>query len=300
MGYFSGQLLFPMHPFFKLTVLILISSTQCQSDFGKLERLYTMPAEIPENSGMEHIPISNALYAINDSGNSNTLYALDPKSGTITQEITVTNARNKDWEDLASRDSDLFIGDFGNNGNLRKDLKIYWLSNIDHLKGTQVSAFAKAINFTLEDQTKFPPKKKDRNFDIEAFFAKGDYLYLFTRNRSTHFDGTTKCYKLPIAEGNQTATLLGSFDTGNDSKDCQITSAAIDKTSGNIALLSYNKVWIIRDYLEDDFFNGTIKKIKLEHTSQKESLFFLNSNTLIIGEESSKGTNGNVYRLPIN
>ncbi|MFT5752121.1 MAG: hypothetical protein ACI828_002713 [Flavobacteriales bacterium] len=289
-----------MHPFLKLFALLCTLTAQCQSDFGKLDRLYAMPHTLYENSGMERVSNSDNIYIINDSGNANILYAVNQKEGVITQEITVSNARNKDWEDLASRDTDLFIGDFGNNGNLRDDLMIYWLSNIDSLKGAKVSAFAKAISFTLEDQVKFPPKKKDRNFDIEAFIAKGDYFYLFTRNRSSHFDGTTKCYKLPIAEGAHTATLVGTFNTGVDADDCQITGAAIDKNSGKIALLSHNKVWIIQDYIGDDFFKGSIHKIKLKHTSQKESLFFENSNSLLIGEESSKHSTGNLYRLKLN
>ncbi|MFT5863724.1 MAG: hypothetical protein ACI828_002391, partial [Flavobacteriales bacterium] len=33
---------------------------------------------------------------------------------------------------------------------------------------------------------------------------------------------------------------------------------------------------------------------------QKESLFFENSNSLLIGEESSKHSTGNLYRLKLN
>tara|TARA_R110001632_G_scaffold104139_1_gene213030 strand:+ start:6511 stop:7380 length:870 start_codon:yes stop_codon:yes gene_type:complete len=286
-----------MNPTIKLLALLFTISIQCQSDFGNLDRLFVIPDMLYENSGMERVSNSDNIYIINDSGNGNKIYAIDPENGSIRQEIIIENARNRDWEDLASRDSDLFIGDFGNNGNHRDDLTIYWVSNIDSLKGVKVSAFAKAISFTLEDQVKFPPKKKDRNFDIEAFIAKGDYFYLFTRNRSSNFDGTTKCYRLPIAEGSHTATLIGSFISCGDSDDCQITGAALDDATGKIALLSHNKVWIIKDYPEDDFFKGSIQKIKLGHDSQKESLFFQTSTTLIIGEESRKKDGGNIYCL---
>jgi hypothetical protein len=298
--HYLAVIMTPMHLFSRIFIFTFALTTQCQSDFGQLDRICILPNELHENSGMERVSNSDNIYIINDSGNPNILYNVDIKNGRISQEIKIANARNKDWEDLASRNNDLFIGDFGNNGNLRNDLTIYWLSDIDTLKSVKATAFAKVIPFKLEDQVKFPPKKKDRNFDIEAFFAKGDFFYLFTRNRSSQFDGTTKCYKLPIAEGPQVATLIGSFHVGDDPKDCQITSAAFDKASGKIALLSYNKVWILKDYNGDDFFNGTIQKLKLEHRSQKESLFFQNSNTLIIGEESSKHANGNVYRLPVN
>ncbi|RMB63842.1 hypothetical protein EAX61_00170 [Dokdonia sinensis] len=284
-----------------LSFLLVALQVQCQDEtnYGKLTYVSTLPELLRENSGMETIENSDLTYIINDSKGASSVFGVRASTGKIVQEIDIKNYGNRDWEDLTSRGNDLFIGDFGNNGNLRKNLVIYWISNVDEMDKEKVSAFAKAIPFTLEDQKKFPPKKKDRNYDIEAFFVKGDHLYLFTRNRSSDFDGTTNCYKLPIAEGAQVAKKIGSFKTCDDSSDCQVTSADYDPKSGKMVLLTYDKVFLFSDFEEDDFFNGKSDKIKLDYASQKESVYFKNAKTLIIGEESRKGAGGNIYSLKI-
>lgn len=284
-----------------LCLIFITFSIQCQNDtnYGKLDYISTLPELLRENSGMETVEDSNLTYIINDSGGSSSIFGVRASTGEIAQEIEIENYSNRDWEDLTSRGNELFIGDFGNNANARQDLVIYWIKNVDKMVGEKVSAFAKAIPFTLEDQKKFPPKKKDRNYDIEAFFAKGDYLYLFTRNRSSKFDGTTNCYKFPIAEGAQVAKKIESFKTCDDRSDCQVTSADYNPKSGKMVLLTYDKVFVFSDYVDDDFFGGKSEKIHLDYSSQKESVYFKNEHTLIISEESRRGKGGNIYSLKI-
>lgn len=288
--------------FITLICLVLIAlNVQCQNDtnFGKLKYISTLPELLRENSGMEIVDDSDLTYIIIDSGGASSIFGVRASTGKIVQEIDIKKYGNRDWEDITSRGNELFVGDFGNNANARKDLVIYWIENINEMRGEKVTAFAKAIPFKLEDQKKFPPKKKDRNFDIEAFFAKDDHLYLFTRNRSSKFDGTTNCYKLPIAEGPQVAEKIGSFQTCEDRSDCQVTSADYDPKSGKMVLLTYDKVFLFSDFEDDDFFGGKSEKIKLDYISQKESIYFKNPKTLIISEESRKGTGGNIYSLKI-
>ena len=102
-----------------------------------------------------------------------------------------------------------------------------------------------------------------------------------------------------MKEGPQTAVLIDEFKTCSDRDDCQVTSAAIHEQTGKIALLSYNKVWILENYTEDHFFSGDVTKIKLEHSSQKESITFKDANTVYISEEASKNDLGNLYTLDL-
>ncbi|WP_240743145.1 hypothetical protein, partial [Ilyomonas limi] len=69
---------------------------------------------------------NNQVWTHNDSGGEPALYAVDSSTGKIIRKVTVSNATNIDWEDLAQDDNYIYIGDFGNNaqGN-RNDLKIY-------------------------------------------------------------------------------------------------------------------------------------------------------------------------------
>ncbi len=283
-------------------IIFIITTIQCQpQDYGALEYYTTLPQLLEENSGISISQDTERLYMINDSGASPTIFSMDLESKKIVQDITLSNAKNVDWEDLASFGNTIFVGDFGNNNNKRKDQTIYWLEDFDQIDEGSYSAFAKATTFTFEDQKKYPPKKKHHNFDVEAFFVFQSHFYLFTRNRipQKEFNGTTKVYKIPMEEGTQTAVLIDQFKTCSDREDCQITSAAIHQQTGKIALLSYNKVWILENYTDDHFFSGDIKKIKLRYTSQKESITFKDVNNLFISEESSSKKQGNLYILDI-
>ena len=278
-------------------ILVIGFTASCQ-DFGKLQMVASLPGTLKEVSGIEIIDDSDLLWMINDSGNAPKIYGYHLTSKKIEKILTVTNAKNKDWEDLATDTrGNLFIGDFGNNISKRKNLTIYSIKKAASIVEDEVVAVKTSFHF--EDQKKFPPKKKDRNFDVEAFIMINDHFYLFTRNRSSKFDGTTKLYKIPAKEGSFEAKLIGSFKTCTNWDSCQITSAAVDHLTGKIALLSSNKIWILSDYTNDDFFNGKIEKIKLEHYSQKESITFKNSNELFIADERSKHNGGHLYLLKL-
>lgn len=283
----------------RLLIIALFSITfaSCQQDFGKLNIIASLPDSFTEISGIELISgDNNLLWMITDGGNAASVYTYDIQKKKIGAEYKINKATNVDWEDLTSDfKGNLYIGDFGNNKSKREDLKIYKITNIKNAKATQNATTE--INFTLSDQTEFPPKKKDLNYDIEAFFYANNNLYLFTRNRSKDFDGTTKMYKLPATPGTHVAELVASYKTCNDSKECQITGAAYHKASKTVALLSYNKVWIIKDFDQDNYLSGNIKEIELGHKSQKESITFKNETTLYFADERNGPDGGNLYEF---
>lgn len=278
-----------MNIIFKILVAVILLS--CTQDYGTLKLQTSLPKKLNEISGLAKQ--NDKLWMINDSNNSPVVFEYNISEKKITRIHPIKNATNKDWEDLTTDpDGNLYIGDFGNNKNKRKDLVIY-KTNVIHKQKIE------KIKFTLEDQTKFPPKKKNLNYDIEAFFYLEDSLYLWTRNRSSNFDGISKLYKLPATPGTYIAKKIGVFKTCTDKNDCQITSAAIHNASKKIALLSYNKVWIIKNYKEPNFLDGDIIEIKLGHTSQKESIAFKDENTLYIADERSGPIGRNLYSLDI-
>ena len=105
---------------FLLTIFIFFS---CQN-FGQLKFIADLPKFLDEVSGTEYIQSSNLIWMLNDSGNQPKLYAFT-KEGKFLREVYV-KTKNNDWEDLASDHlGNLYIGDFGNNDNDRKHLKIY-------------------------------------------------------------------------------------------------------------------------------------------------------------------------------
>ncbi len=266
----------------------------CQkSEMKNFEKIYSLPKAVHEISGITTGP-NNTLYAINDSGNDNTLFRINQK-GKIGTEIKIPAVKNIDWEDLAyDQENNIYIGDFGNNNNRRKDLSIYKVSGIisDNITVSK-------IEFSLADQKKFPPKKKDLNYDIEAFIHFKGNLYLFTKNRSSKFTGTTKLYKLSDIPGKHIAQLIGTYDTCNDSGDCFITGATINEQGDKIVLLTYNKLFVLSNFIGDNLFGGDIKKIKLNHYSQKEGICFKNDSVLYIADEGTRHKKASLYQYKL-
>ena len=259
----------------------------------KLELLADLPHGLKESSGIENMNGSENFWMVNDSGNSNELFEVS-ESGKILQVVAVKNAENKDWEDVATDGQDkLFIGDFGNNGNKRKNLAIYTVS-ISSINNGEVNA--DKTTFYFEDQNKFPPKKKDRNFDVEAFIYMNKYFYLFTKNRSSHFNGTTKLYKIPAEVGNHSAQLINEFITCVDANTCLVTGATISKDNKELVLLTHDKLFLFANFKGDDFFNGLVSEINLYHISQKEAVCF-KGDDIYITDEATKNSGGNLYRI---
>lgn len=276
--------------YYNTLLLVLVS---CQNTNSVFTSINSLPKTLFETSGIETMSNSDDFWTINDSSNLNELILINQK-GEINQKIVVKNALNIDWESLASNGKDrLYIGDFGNNKNSRKDLAIYSVSVSKEQKDTLQ---ATKTTFSYEDQKKFPPKKTQLNFDSEAFIYYDGYFYVFTKNRSSNFDGTTKLYKIRAKEGTQKALLIGNFKTCSKINNCQITGADISEDGKQLALLTHNKIFIFSDYPKDHFFEGTLRVTHLKHHSQKEAICFKGGD-IYITDEKTKKSGGNIYRL---
>ncbi|MGB5462918.1 MAG: hypothetical protein WBM92_06095 [Aureibaculum sp.] len=254
-----------------------------------------LPNVLSEVSAVQTIQNSDLIWMINDGGNPHRLYGVSRK-GKIEKELII-NAKNEDWEDLTSDDEgNLYIGDFGNNNNKRKDLAILKIKYTDLQKDEEIDV--EKIRFYFPDQKKFPPKKKQRYYDTESFFFFNDSLYLFTKSRVLGKYGKTSLYKIPAKEGNHPAEYISSY-TFCDLLTCSITSAAISKDKKRIVLLSSDTVLLFTDFKGDDFFSGKSTQLPLDHLSQKEGVCFKNENTLYITDEKAFGTGGKLYEFKL-
>ena len=217
-------------------------------------------------------------------------------NGKIAKTITISNATNVDWEDITKdKSGNIYIGDFGNNDNERKDLCIYKV-NKNQLNKDQASAEYK-ISFSYPEQTEFPPKKKEMFFDVEGFFEYQNNFYLFTKNRSKDFDGTAYIYKIANKAGTQKATKIGEFKTCNNYNHCVLTSATISPDGKKVVVLSHDKIVLFKGFKGDLFHKGTQTEIKLNPCSQKEAIVFKDNNTLLIADEKTNKVGGNVYEF---
>ena len=87
-------------------------------------------SQIRESSGVAASRCQEGvLWTHNDSGDGNKIFAIN-RQGKLLGVWRVTGAKNRDWEDIATRRDDdgrcfLYIGDVGNNSRMRSELRIY-------------------------------------------------------------------------------------------------------------------------------------------------------------------------------
>ena len=280
-------------PTLLLVVFILLS---CARKTG-LKELFELPKKLKEISAVEKVAHSDLLWTLEDSGNAPMVYGINSK-GKIGHTVSLTGVTNVDWEELTSDAAgNLYVGDFGNNDNKRKDLAIYKINAED--LGKTATVPAETITFYYPEQKAFPPKKSEYFYDCEAFFIFQNTFYLFTKNRSKGFDGTTLVYKIPNTPGNHPAEYVGSYKTCNIFNHCAITSAAISPDGSKMVLLSNSRVWLFTNYKADHFLDGTAKMLELGLISQKEGVCFKDNTTLFITDERKKKTGGKLYEFAL-
>lgn len=233
------------------------------SQQSKIARRTALPEALKEVSGMVRTPTGD-LWMLNDSKNPPELFRFDP----FTKKLIETRRLpipNRDWEDLAADDQgNLYIGDFGNNRNARRDLCIFRYNPSTHALDS--------IQFKYPDQTEFAPTdEKNWNFNCEAMVFYRDSLHLFSKNS---FKGNfyTKHYVLPATPGNYVAELRDSICIKNrvvtgaalsrDGKTLALTGYIIGKKWG---LLPYTKanVFFFSDFEGSDFLHGQQKRKRL-------------------------------------
>ncbi|WP_316633607.1 hypothetical protein [uncultured Flavobacterium sp.] len=285
-----------MKKFFLLGISIALLACQQESNTN-FKTLYSLPKKLKEVSGITYFPETNLIYTLEDSGNANKIYAIN-SDGKLDKTITITNATNVDWEDITKdKSGNIYIGDFGNNDNERKDLCIYKVNKNQLNKDLAVAEYK--VSFSYPEQTEFPPKKKELFYDVEGFFEHENYFYLFTKNRSKNFDGTAFIYKILNAPGTQKATKIGEFKTCPNYNHCVLTSATISPDGKKVVLLSHDKILLFEGFKGDLFHKGSQTEIKLDNFTQKEAIVFKDNNTLLIADEKTNKIGGNVYEFKL-
>jgi hypothetical protein len=281
-----------------ISIVIAFILIACQNGSETLVTLYKLPKKLKEVSGIVYTEKENLFWTLEDSGNANKIYGLNVQNGAIDKTITIENTSNIDWEDITKdKAGNLYIGDFGSNDNVRKDLCIY---KIDKSLLNQEKAIpAYKISFSYPEQKMFPPKKTALFFDVEGFFEYKNNFYLFTKNRSKGFDGTVFVYKIPNQAGFHQAVLMGKLKTCENYNHCAVTSVTISPDASKVVLLTHDKIVLLENFQGDNFLKGKQSQLKLNHFSQKEAICFKNNETLIIADEKTNKVGGNVYETTL-
>lgn len=240
----------------------------------KIEQIGKMAKEeVAESSGLE-LSADGNYWTHADGGNPPVLYKVN-EAGKRLQTLNIPDTDNLDWEDLAKDDAgNIYIGDMGNNGNLRRNLRIFRINE------NNVS-LVDTIRFSYEDQRDFPPAKANRNFDCEAFFYSRGSLYLFSKNRGRN--AKVNMYRIPAQPGTYVAKLIDSVHVST-----MITAADISPDGSLMALLGYGKIYLFALNSENKFFNGKKYCRPFGKTGQAEALVFTNNHDFVFSNEGGK------------
>ena len=203
---------------------LFIGSAQTALDLTNLQT----PA-LDETSGL--LFYNNNIITHTDSGGEAALYEIDVATGAITRTISITNATNVDWEDIAQDASYIYIGDIGNNSGNRTDLTIYKISKVDY-NTNDGAVKAEIISYSYADQLDFTSRPNFTNWDAESLISYGDKLLIFTKNWA---DNKTNVYAIPKTSGTHSAILVSSYNING-----LITGAEISPDESVIYLIGYS------------------------------------------------------------
>ena len=249
-----------------------------------------------ETSGL--IAWDGGLWTINDGGSAPAIFKMNATDGSIQDSIHLTGVTNQDWESITHDEDYIYVGEFGNNKGLRKNLLIYKISKVQ-VKNKQPLTID-SIAFHYPEQKSFPDSY-DHNFDAEAFISFGDSLYVFTKN---WLNQRCVIYTLPKQPGNYPAYRKSSFDTQGI-----VTGATTNNKEDVVTLIGYNydKVtrgfspfaWTFSNFKGTNIFSGSARRNNLESKRQVESIAWSKKGEYWITAEKASGGKASLYRLKL-
>lgn len=127
----------------------------------------------------------------NDSGHPAEIFLCNPETGKTIKSGLVKDAKNKDWEDIASFKKDgksyLIIGSFGDNKRKRDDYDLYLLEEPSK-KSKGPFPYLKKITYTYE-------RGKSYNCESLAVDVSTETIYLITKTENPN---ATKVFSIPL------------------------------------------------------------------------------------------------------
>ncbi|GAA4346181.1 hypothetical protein GCM10023185_00410 [Hymenobacter saemangeumensis] len=239
----------------------------------RMMRVGRLPAGLRESSGLARA--DSGLWTHGDGGRPARLTLVE-LPGTLRHRLDLAPLPNTDWEDLAQdRAGRIYIGDFGNNRNQRRQLAIY------RVDPAAARPHIDTIAFRFADQRAFPPPRGRRNFDCEAFFWHQDSLHLFSKDRSLR--PWVKHYVLPARPGTYVIAPRDSLRLNT-----LITAADISPNGQTVALLGYGGVFLFARQPGRRLFDSPKSFRALPRTGQAEALVFVDDSTFVVSNEKGK------------
>ena len=278
------------------SIMLLFGSTALAQIIGNpLTIIEELPSEIQETSGL--IFINGKLWTHNDSGGESILYSIDTTTGEILDRKTISGVTNEDWEDIAKDDTYLYIGNFGAMSNNFQIVRI----SLEDLENTSLNSIQPSIISFTYGNPDYPEENfeaTNTRFDCEAFIAKDNMLYLFSKNWIDH---KSYLYAIPNTPGEtHTVTPIDTLEL-----TYLVCGADYDRSTNTIALVGYTYnlsgsfpesrpyITLLRNFVGNDFFGGSVETIEMPATptddmimfNQTEGITFRDSSRLWVSNE---------------
>ena len=266
------------------------------------------PARMEELSGLAvSRTYPGIVWGHGDSGQPPVLWALDLERGELAfppylakkfddgaswPGLTLEGASNIDWEDLTTLNGWLYLGEFGNNGNARRDLGL-WALPEPNPRATERQRPAFFLPFHYPEQQRFPAEAWV--FDAEALFAdpERNALYLITKHRKAgdvrRFIPGAKLYRIPLDGAGRASTALTLVDQHEEM--AAVTAAELSPSGAWLAVLTYRTLWLFpRPPAGEQWLSGPAysRPLPFLETRQAEALSWRDDTTLLLGNEEGR------------
>ncbi|MGB0266385.1 MAG: hypothetical protein ACPF9T_00885 [Pseudomonadales bacterium] len=266
------------------------------------------PARMEELSGLAvSRTYPGIVWGHGDSGQPPVLWALDLERGDLAfppylakkfddgaswPGLTLEGASNIDWEDLTTLNGWLYLGEFGNNGNARRDLGL-WALPEPNPRATERQRPAFFLPFHYPEQQRFPAEAWV--FDAEALFAdpERNALYLITKHRKAgdvrRFIPGAKLYRIPLDGAGRASTALTLVDQHEEMT--AVTAAELSPSGAWLAVLTYRTLWLFpRPPAGEQWLSGPAysRPLPFLETRQAEALSWRDDTTLLLGNEEGR------------
>lgn len=256
-----------------------------------IQTIGELPAGVSETSGL--IFYNNRLITHNDSGNEPKLFEIDTTSLQVVREVVVSNAQNVDWEDMAQDKYYIYIGDFGNNLGIRRDLAIYRISKEEYTISDSVRA--EVISFEYEDQEDFS-NNGNNDWDAEALFVLGDELVVLTKQWLSY---GTAAYGIPKTPGTHIAIQLDEYPING-----LVTGATLNPNNGELYLTGYSftlNPFLVRSkgVTQATIFTAEMERLNLNiGPAQMEGITYVDNDSYFLSSEMFSRTDPQITLEP--
>lgn len=236
-------------------------------------------SQLTEISGLTPSRTTKGVWWVhNDSGDQPRIYAVNSR-GQLLAKFTVTDAKNVDWEDMASGPGPdgkptLYLADSGNNSLSRSELTLYRVAEPNLAKAAPKTV----LTGETETAEAFPFRYPDGKHDAEALFLdpQSGRPYLVTKKM------TPPCavYRFPLPLQPGKTVTLEKVTTGKAiqaiSQLVLVTGAATSPDGKRVVIRTYfTALELVRTGGKfESVFNAEPQTIKIPLEKQGEAISY--------------------------